>query len=168
MASRYSGLLFHLRLCALHDLLRLNLLDVRGDPPRVAKLLGHTRFAISIKRVRRRHERSGARCKCALINGVCVVHAQIKSGRHWFALAARSGDHHHRITDSHFGMFAGSICVRYALDFRRRKNVLPEIDEPIRAPHGHIGRNRMVALGNWFASHKTFFSFKVITELAGG
>src|SRR5260370_33738124 len=95
------------------SLLKLHILNVRGNVPDVAKRVLHTRYAVAIWLVRGLRQRGSVCLEGTLVNGVYIVQVQVDRCWHWLPIpGTRTADHHHRVTNPDLGMYtARGTCA---------------------------------------------------------
>src|SRR6266849_1645104 len=140
-------------------LLKLHILNVRGNIPNIAKRVLYARYAVAIWLVRGLRQRGSACLEGALVNGVYIVHVQVDRCWHWLPIpGTRTADHHHRVANPDLSMYtARGPCATEKLCCRER--LFHKIDQFSCLPDHQVRCDGVEALADWFDCHCCFLLY---------
>src|SRR4051812_34374464 len=130
-----------------------NVFDAGPDPPDIAGRVAHAGVSVTVKLIRRLHQRDGSSLDGPVVGCVGIRNIEIDSGWHRLPGGSSIGDHHHRIANSNFGVSDAAVVPSHPLSLHCPECLPDKVDEPIGTLDDQVGNRTLVALRNWSDWH---------------
>src|SRR6185369_2416592 len=152
MRSRRLG--HRLRGAAL-QLVGRDVLDVGGDPDRVAARLLHAARAVAVELLLRLGDDGAARADRAVEHGVDVLDVEVQHHRRRRMPVGLFAQHDHRVADADLGVADLAVGPLQLLGDARCEHGGEELDEARRVAHHEVGNDGGIAVGDRLHGHGT-------------